>query len=110
MVRGCSYTNHDLCCIRTAFSPDGKYFAVRWEKKCRVYITTDQTLYTEIEVDTPLFSIDFSPCGKFLALGSNNLVQVIEFTKTPSSLILNLECCTLDKFIRAVYNPIWVDS
>ena len=79
MVKGCSYTQRDLCCIRTSFSPDGQFFAVRWKKYCRVYTTSDQGLFAEFDADERLYSIDFSPCGKFMALGTDDMVKVIEF-------------------------------
>lgn len=94
MVKGCAFSERNWCCVRTAFSADGQYFAVRWEKTCRVYTIATQELYTEYDAGTWVYSIDFSPCGKYLAIGTANNVKIVEFAQTPTGEGHNLECCT----------------
>ena len=50
MVKGCAFTTKDWVCVKTAFSSDGQFFAVRWEDTCRVYTTSDQSLYAEYQL------------------------------------------------------------
>ena len=85
------------------------YFAVRWEKSCLVYVTKDQQLYCKYELDNWLYSIDFSPCGKYLALGLMDMVQVVILEKTPSGEKINLECQTHHELRKITHHPQWID-
>lgn len=111
MVKGCAYTESDLLCVKTGFSPDSQFFAVRWEKTCLVYKTSDQSLYAKYHLPKGLCTAEFSPCGTKIALGSKDRVLLTEFSQNPIEKHgVAIECCTHDQYYAATFHPFWLDS
>ena len=96
--------------FHTTFSPDSKYIIIRMGKKAFVYMAETGEKCGVIKSNNMLYSAKFSPCGKFIAFGNMDNMEVHSFDMQEKTCLTCVQAAGHTRMHKTTFCPEWLDS